>query len=236
MSLFQSKGLLEGTASPSNGLLEGTANLLISEKYSDLTIITQTRSFKVHRAVVCTQSKVLAAMSDSGFKETSTSTLRLEHDDPAAVERMIKFLYTGNYDQENDEFATDQNGEPSHDLTLMANALVYSIADKYDIDRLKAFARSRFNDGGCCEMWNCENFREVVTTVFDTTPDSDQGLRSDVVESCADHIDKALTSEMWNEFFAENGAIALEVFKFARQNSNAEIAMLLKALAEAKGV
>lgn len=81
------------TSSPSNGLLE-SASRLVSEKFSDLTITTQTRSFKVHKAIVCTQSKVLAALSNASF----ISTLPLEHDNPAAVERMITFLYTGNYD------------------------------------------------------------------------------------------------------------------------------------------
>lgn len=223
------------TSSPSNGLLESTASLLSSEKYSDLTITTQTRSFKVHRAIVCTQSKVLAAMSDSGFKETSTSTLRLEHDDPAAVERMITFLYTGNYDHENAD-APDKDVEPSVGATLMANALVYSIADKYDIERLKVLARSRFRNVDCCTAWHCEEFPNVVAAVFDTTPDTDRELRDTVVHICARHIDEALASETWNDFFRENAAMGVSIFKVARQKSNAEARVLAGALADANGI
>ncbi|CAF9927219.1 MAG: hypothetical protein ALECFALPRED_003651 [Alectoria fallacina] len=40
-------------------------------------------------------------MFDGGFKESSTAILPLDHDDPATVERMVTFLYTGKYDQGN---------------------------------------------------------------------------------------------------------------------------------------
>lgn len=222
-------------SSPNKGLLESTASLLISEKYSDLTITTEARSFKVHRAIICTQSKVLAAMSDSGFRETSTSTLSLEHDDPAAVERMITFLYTGNYDLENAD-APVKDAERSTGATLMANALVYSIADKYDIERLKALAKRRFRNVDCYAAWHCEDFPKVVATVFDTTPDTDRELRDTVIHICARHIDEALACETWNEFFEDNCTIALSIFKVARQQSKAEARVLAVALADANGI
>ena len=197
----------------SKSLIEGTTRLLNSEKYSDLTITSQTRSFKVHKAVICTQSKVLAAMSDAGFKETSTAILGLEHDHPAAIECMVTFLYTGDYD---DEAAVDT------DTRLMLHALVYSLADKYDIQNLKRLAEVNFEnmaDGGMCD-----DFPAIVATVFETTYSNDEGLRGVVCRICVDHIDEVLASETWNGLFATNGEICCAVFKLAHKRSVEEVA------------
>ena len=204
------------TSAPSSGLVEGTTSLLNSEKYSDLTITTQTGPLKVHKAIVCTQSKVLAAMSDSGFRETSTSNLVLEDDDPATVERMVTFFYTGNYDDGNAAI-TATDAESSVGPVLMANTLVYAIAEKYDIGRLKRLANAKFRKIHCCTAWKCEEFLNVVSEVFDTTPDQDLGLRSVVSNTCARHIDDVLASEKWKELLADNGAIGLSVLEVAHQ-------------------
>lgn len=211
-------------SSSSKGLIEGTTSLLTEEKYSDLTITTLTGPFKVHKAIVCTQSKVLAAMCDGGFKETSTSILRLEHDDPATVERMITFLYTGNYDH-------GTNGKWEFILKgakwfvgpmLEATTLVYSIADKYDIELLKALAKDKFElvASAAC---NCEEFAAVAAKVFNTTPDTDKGLRDIVSRICAENIDTILACKTWNDVLTDNGAMGLAIFKVARRDFRAEV-------------
>ena len=53
---------------PLPGSLKDVSSLLTSEKYSDLTIICGDRNFKVHRAVVCTQSKFFSLACDGGFQ------------------------------------------------------------------------------------------------------------------------------------------------------------------------
>ena len=203
-------------------LEEGVGSLLISEKYSDLTITTQTRSFKAHKAIVCTQSKVLAAMSDSGFKETSTSILRIEDDDPAAVERMISFFYSGKYDEGKAPPAAVKNLHPLWGPVLMANTLVYSLADKYDVDPLKALAKSKIEKIDFA-AWDCKEFPDIIETVFDSTPDSDHGLRDIMARICSDHVDEVLTSETWKEVLENNGAIGIAILKSARQKSIAEL-------------
>ena len=141
---------------PCKSLGIGIQSLLKSGKYSDLTITTQDRSFKVHKAIVCTQSKVLAAMSDGGFKESSTAILPLDHDDPATFERMVTFLYTGKYDQGNPGI-TVQDAKPCVGPILLAHTLVYSIADKYDIEDLKALAEAKFETVASA-TWSCKDF------------------------------------------------------------------------------
>ncbi|KAB8292259.1 hypothetical protein EYC80_008001 [Monilinia laxa] len=73
------------------------SKLYSSGKYSDLIIKCQEKELKVHRAIVCSQSKPLAAAVDNGFKEAKTGVINLEDDEPEIVEYMIKFLYHGTY-------------------------------------------------------------------------------------------------------------------------------------------
>ncbi len=57
-----------GNLSRSNNPTALASDLFSSGRYSDLTIKCQGRVFKVHRAIVCLQSKPLAAAIEGGFK------------------------------------------------------------------------------------------------------------------------------------------------------------------------
>ncbi|PVH71125.1 hypothetical protein DL98DRAFT_471994 [Cadophora sp. DSE1049] len=78
-------------------LVESITRCFDDDTYSDLTIVCGDRSWKVHRVVVCSQSRVLHAACMTGFKEAQTGVVDLDDDDPAPVETMLKFFYTGNY-------------------------------------------------------------------------------------------------------------------------------------------
>ena len=219
------------TSASTSGLIEGTTSLLRSEKYSDLTITTTARSFKLHKAIVCTQSKVLAAMSDSGFKESSTSTLVLEDDDPATVERMVNFFYTGTYDDGNPTTSMFEALDPGVAGTiLMANTLVYALAEKYDIGRLKEFACAKFRNVHVYDAWKSKDFAKVVLEIFESTPERDLGLRGVVSNICASHIDDILASESWNRLLVENGAIGLSIFKVVLEMGKANYEVVEKEL------
>ena len=150
-------------------------------------------------------------MSDAGFKESSTAELPLEHDDPVAVECMIKFLYSGDY----------SNGATDVKTCLMSHVRVYALAEKYDIEGLKRLAAVNVDEIADGHM--CEDFPAIVAAVFETTPSSDHGLRDVVSRICANHIDEVLASETWKETLATNGEIGLAIFKLARQKSVAEV-------------
>ncbi|RDW95184.1 hypothetical protein BP5796_00947 [Coleophoma crateriformis] len=84
----------------SHGLGAAIASLYKSGNYTDLDIQCGKQVWKVHRAVICTQSKPLAAAIDvsNGFKESQTGRIVLEDDDPNTVNLMIEWLYTSEYD------------------------------------------------------------------------------------------------------------------------------------------
>ncbi|KAF7945287.1 hypothetical protein EAE96_010065 [Botrytis aclada] len=73
------------------------SQLYATGKYTDLIIKCQGKEFKVHRAIVCSQSKPLAAAIDHGFKEATDGVFNFEEDEPEIVGYMIRFLYDGLY-------------------------------------------------------------------------------------------------------------------------------------------
>jgi hypothetical protein len=51
----------------SKNVLFGLAQLIDSEKYSNLKLIYQGLEFKVYKAIICTQSPILTATYNRGF-------------------------------------------------------------------------------------------------------------------------------------------------------------------------
>lgn len=63
--------------------------------------------------------------------------------------------------------------------------MVYAIADKYDIPGLRQVALEYFRARAKeCNQWPPDKFRDIVKTVYETTPESDRGLRDALVQMC----------------------------------------------------
>ncbi|KAH7171234.1 hypothetical protein EDB81DRAFT_877233 [Dactylonectria macrodidyma] len=65
-----------------------------------MTVRCGGREFKVHSAIVCTQSSFFQKAFSDGLKEGSTLVIDLPHDDPVILDRFLEFLYTGTYRDE----------------------------------------------------------------------------------------------------------------------------------------
>ncbi|KAF4630120.1 hypothetical protein G7Y89_g8023 [Cudoniella acicularis] len=134
-----------------------------NDTYSDLTIKCRDRSWKVHRVIVCSQSKVLHA----------ACVVDLNDDDPVPVEIMLKYFYTGKYNE-----LINESKELR--LQLQVQVLTYNLADKYDIPTLMGLAEKRFKstfDGGPTQ----EEYLSVVSDVY-TIPTPTNALRAIAVE------------------------------------------------------
>jgi hypothetical protein len=90
-----------------------TDRLLDMGKFSDFTITCQGREWKVHKAIVCSQSDTIEAASRFGkvcklsalygstlltsVQEAKEAKMDLAEDDPEIVEYMLRFMYERDY-------------------------------------------------------------------------------------------------------------------------------------------
>ncbi|KAI9923370.1 hypothetical protein ASPWEDRAFT_55550 [Aspergillus wentii DTO 134E9] len=77
-------------------ILDLISGLHLSSDYSDLRIICEDKIFPAHKLVVCSRSKYFHKACFAGFKETKAS-IHLDEKSPVLIEKMLEFLYTGNY-------------------------------------------------------------------------------------------------------------------------------------------
>lgn len=160
------------------------------------------------------------AATEMGFQEAQEAKIDLPDDDPATLQRMLSYLYTTGYDDEDqvdewkengsseamtmDTVADNVHGEasstaqPLEELkpaksnlsTLMNNVLVYALADKYDIELLMIFAKEKFGLRSATP-WEDDNLIAVAELVYNTTPATDRGLRNVIARHCSEHIDRS---------------------------------------------
>ena len=113
---------------------------------------------------------------------------------------------------------------------MMNNALVYAIAEKYDIPELKELAKRKFKTL-IKSKWPHEHFHAVTEVIFSTTPEEDMGLRQIVIDICREHSQDMLKDEESKATFLNNKLIAATVLDAAVKNSHEDKVLLDGALA-----
>ncbi|KAG9256582.1 uncharacterized protein F5Z01DRAFT_634164 [Emericellopsis atlantica] len=159
-----------GTSPPPRTIEQWTSMLqnLRRGKYADCTIQSVDRTYRVHKALFCSQSSVFEAALDGPFKEAQTGVLNLPEDHPQALEALIDYIYLGDYDassliptepdrnqsqeqeQQTVDHAFDHAGFVLPFAPTMADleqvplhAEVFILADKYDLRSLCGFASEK---------------------------------------------------------------------------------------------
>ncbi|KYG48285.1 hypothetical protein M433DRAFT_22310 [Acidomyces richmondensis BFW] len=97
--------------------LQILGNIIDNCKYSDLVLICDAKQFNVHKNIMCSASKIIAAACDNDMKEARTGRITHEEFDADTVERMIEYIYKQNYEIPNDcniiatfKFPSDHDG------------------------------------------------------------------------------------------------------------------------------
>ena len=144
---------------------------------------------------------------------------------------MLTYLYTLDYDdgdsfqavampvsQGTDDVVADSSLKPeaadneTHHKR-MNNVRVYALAEKYGIPELKVLAVTKFEDYEASS--NPIHNREVINAVFDSTPDTDFGLRDVVIymSAKASDVEKNLKEEELAPLIRENGSFGLGMLR-----------------------
>ncbi|KAK5080168.1 hypothetical protein LTR05_008774 [Lithohypha guttulata] len=87
---------------------------------------------------------------------------------------------------------------------LVVNTLVYALADKYEIDDLKAQAKQKFEEA-VVQDWDSQAFAYAAELVFSTTPNSDRGLRTVVTKTINMHRELVNYEEVQRLLDSGNG-------------------------------
>ncbi|RHZ66426.1 hypothetical protein CDV55_107178 [Aspergillus turcosus] len=171
----------------------------LNPKYSDKTIKCDDEVFPAHRNIICPQSKYFEVACDGRFKE-GDEPIRLDGQDPTLVKKTLEFLYTGNYTYEGPP--KDPETEPTELLseneaeTSMAtpqtgdayfHAQMYARGVYFQIDALKSKAKQCFKESFMTDP-DRDSFRSAVLEVYDSTVESDRGLRDLVVQLTTDNL------------------------------------------------
>ncbi|TLD36083.1 Siderophore iron transporter [Venturia nashicola] len=139
--------------------VDSVSTLLGDQEYSDLRITCQTLELKVHKAIMCTQSKFFRnACKKGAFKEGITGVIDLPDDEPLAVEAMIDFLYTAKWQPE----------KPAY----LLEAQTYVLAEKYGIFALKHAVFSNIH-AQLLDRTDMKGFDKAVKWVYSNTTQED---------------------------------------------------------------
>ncbi|KAK7921500.1 hypothetical protein PG985_009522, partial [Apiospora marii] len=167
-------------------------------EYSDLIISCGGTDYRVHRSIICPRSHFFAAACRNGFKEARTGKIILSDDDAQAVDLTVYYFYHLNYDPSHpreqprnivDNKDTGQTGAsedpprkypPGSDL--VTHTKVYALAEKYLINGLKALALRKFNEAAAAH-WACDEFLEAAQVAYESTVETDRGMRDAVVQT-----------------------------------------------------
>ncbi|KAF2422632.1 hypothetical protein EJ08DRAFT_737832 [Tothia fuscella] len=165
-------------------------------------------SFKVHKAIVCTQSVFFANacrlgafkaivsrksparrlfdlhLEQEGFK----NQVNLEAEDPETVRAVLQFIYTSKY-----KYSTKVAPSPN------CHAILYAAADFFKIESLKIHATHMFKAHlEREEYWNADGFSDTLRLVYENTSPEKCGLRRIIAEQCAQVFSKLFAKSMTN--------------------------------------
>ncbi|KAB8228866.1 BTB/POZ domain-containing protein [Aspergillus alliaceus] len=170
------------------------SSLFLSPRYSDLTIICGDIIFTAHRNIVCLQSEFFQRACDGNFKENQ-GKIELIDQNPILVEKMLQFLYTGDYTFEEPEppsitalgTSLRTSGRHMDSHTAIFHAQMYAQGDYFLIDRLQVKAKQYFV-ASFIRNQNSSSFTSTIVEVYTSTAGVNRGLRDVVVELVKDNL------------------------------------------------
>ncbi|KFM59429.1 Speckle-type POZ protein-like B, partial [Stegodyphus mimosarum] len=155
-------------------------NLYKSGILSDVNIIVGSKTFPVHKSILCLRSPVFSKMFETNMTETEGNSVNISDIDPDIMDEFLLFIYSGNLGKRLNETAVK----------------LYSVADKYDVPVLKekcsSFLKSHLS---------VENVRTVLLLA---TMHCDDDLYKRAIDFSAAYAQKIFSTDEWKDISKQN--------------------------------
>ncbi|KAF4958473.1 hypothetical protein FGADI_2396 [Fusarium gaditjirri] len=150
-----------------------------SDALSDVNVTCDGQEFKAHRLILCAHSKFFAKALNGDWKESSERKIDIKDFDPSVVEAMLRFMYSFEY---SNTYGTS---------SMVFDAQMWQIADKYDIPALMAESKKKFGIA-VTTGWSMDDFPLAVTIVYESAL---PGLRDIVVQTASEKIEELIKKD-----------------------------------------
>jgi hypothetical protein len=114
----------------------------------------------------------------------------------------------------------DTESEKCKPLSLITNAKVYIIVDKYDVQALKEWAATKYKEV-LPKSWNNSAFTESARIIHDNTLETDRMLQDVIVQGASENVNGLLDRGEFVDLLKSHGNFAAEVLR--RVVSNFEL-------------
>ncbi|KAL8902723.1 MAG: hypothetical protein Q9207_004435 [Kuettlingeria erythrocarpa] len=221
-------------STPHQALTSKLTSLLDSGEYSDLTIKCSDQEFRVHRMFVLPASKVFTAACRRGFKEAHDGIIDLSDHDLDTVKRVISYLYTADYIDEDHPAAATISSRSHTPLTddgapepTSSSAWVQLPNTKIVTPEPVAAAHLRgiapppvslSEKVSLSALLNNVLFDEEIVTVlrevYAATPANDTLLRNAVHAVCDRYADELIFHDEFLKVVKEDGTLACNMLHY----------------------
>lgn len=178
---------------PRDSMREDMYSLYKADKFTDTIIKCEEALFKVHKAVLASQSPVFGAMFEADMKESRSGIVEVSGITSAALSDLITYLYTGT----------------APNLKTLANELL-DVADKYQLYRLVMMCAS--------ELQN----RMTETSIVRTLIQADLHGRSGLKKACFEFFrlnSRSVKISEWEDLKCHYPSLYMEALEYCVERS-----------------
>ncbi|KAJ8608960.1 hypothetical protein MRB53_039399 [Persea americana] len=170
-------------------------------EHSDMFIKCGNKEWRAHSIILCGQSaffdralngpwtvsscpcSLRIQTGANGKQESSTRTIDFPEDDPADVEAMLRFMYTGTYFEGQRDFLSESSAEKAGlDDVGWLELRMYALGRQYCIEGLRLLALNRF-EALMTSRWVNDYILDFVPVIYESTLDTDLSLRRALVSA-----------------------------------------------------
>jgi hypothetical protein len=183
---------------PPDNIREGTQGLYQEGLFTDATIRCvegggEFREFKVHKAILASQSAVFKRMFQADMVEKTSGIIEMTDITPAVLSDLVAYLYTGS----------------APNISTQARELLM-VADKYEIHRLLLMCENELTMG-----IDADNVMDVL--LFAEMHQAAAELKGVCLKYIKTNLEKFLKSEGWQDEKAKHGsdlALVVDILEY----------------------